>query len=249
MDKIDILLGHIDDLAEKAIKIGYAASRFLTPAEAGKVASKFARRHDVSLVFDGGYDGAENTRAILLNTDWGKYDRDKLFKVVKLEYHKQFSLGHRNILGSLMALGIERDTIGDIIAKGSTPAYIVCLPEMAKYIIENLTMVGRVTVMAIGIDLDNVPVRDEDIIFKTDTVASVRLDAVLSTAFGLSRNKAVELIEAGRVSLNHEECLQRAKEVSEGAILSVRGLGRAKLFEVGGTSKKGRIFIKTGLYR
>ncbi|MCL2167264.1 MAG: RNA-binding protein, partial [Clostridiales bacterium] len=59
---------------------------------------------------------------------------------------------------------------------------------------------------------------------------------------------ASELIETGRVSLNHEICQQPAKEVGEGAILSVRGMGRAKLMETGGLSKKGRLYIKVGLY-
>jgi RNA-binding protein YlmH len=76
----------------------------------------------------------------------------------------------------------------------------------------------------------------------------MRLDAVLSAAFGLSRTKAAELISSGRVSLDHLPCLQPAKELSEGALLSVRGLGRVKLLEIGGVSKKGRVFVRIGLY-
>jgi len=76
----------------------------------------------------------------------------------------------------------------------------------------------------------------------------LRLDAVLCAAFGLSRGRASELIAAGRASLNHLPCLQPSKELDEGALLSVRGLGRAKLLEVGGVSKKGRLFVQIGLY-
>jgi RNA-binding protein YlmH len=77
-----------------------------------------------------------------------------------------------------------------------------------------------------------------DKVAKTDTVASLRLDAVLCAAFGLSRTKAAELITAGRVNLDYQLCIQPAKELNEGTLLSVRGMGRAKLLEVGGVSKK-----------
>ena len=79
-------------------------------------------------------------------------------------------------------------------------------------------------------------------------MASLRLDAVLSSAFGISRTKAADLILAGRVSLNHQICEKTDKEFAENALLSVRGMGRAKLLEVGGVSKKGRNFIKIGIY-
>lgn len=144
-----------------------------------------------------------------------------------------------------MALGIERDTVGDII---ESPLIIFCLPELSGYISENLVKAGRARVKLSVMELDALPARTETLAIKTDTVASVRLDAVLASAFGLSRGKAVELIEAGRVSLNHEPCLQSAKDVSEDAVLSVRGLGRVQLLEIGGVSKKGRIFIKAGRY-
>jgi len=166
---------------------------------------------------------------------------------MKIEYRQQDTLGHRDILGSLMALGIERDTIGDIIAD-EPPITLVCLPKLGGYIIENLTKAGRIGINITEISLNELPVRTETLHNKTDTVASLRLDAVISAAFGLSRTKAAELISAGRVNLDYELCMQPAKELSEGALLSVRGLGRARLLKAGGVSKKGRILIQIGLY-
>jgi len=242
----------MEDLAAKAAKAGFAASRFLTPAEAHNVAAHFARRRDIalgadfSLAFDGGYEGAERVRAIFLNADWGEYDRSELFTALRIEIAPRESLGHRDILGAAMALGIERAAIGDIF---DSPLALLCLPELSAYIAENLIKAGRIRVKLSNMDLSVLPAKAENLIVKTDTVASPRLDAVLSTAFGLPRSKAANLIEAGRVSLNHEVRLQPSKEVCEGALLSVRGMGRAKLLEVGGTSKKGRVFIKMGLYK
>lgn len=247
MEQKDLLLGHMEDLAGKAVKTGCAASRFLTPAEAQSVSAHFARRRDASLLFDGGYEGAERVRAVFLNPDWGEYDRAELFAALSIECRLQDTLGHRDILGALMALGVERDTIGDIVAE-EPPVTLVCLPELGGYIIENIIKIGRVGVGVCEISLDGLPARTENLTIKTDTVASLRLDAALCAAFGLSRTKAAELISVGRVNLNHELCVQPAKELSEGALLSVRGLGRAKLLEAGGVSRKGRIFVKLGLY-
>jgi len=92
------------------------------------------------------------------------------------------------------------------------------------------------------------PAAPDELVIKTDTVASPRLDAVLGAAFGLSRTKAVELIAASRVDVDGQPCQKPAKELREGALISVRGIGRARLLEIGGTSKKGRLFIKIGRY-
>ena len=245
MKQKDLLLSHMDDLATKAVKIGCTASRFLTPVEVHNVTAYFIRRHEIKLTFDGGYEGAERVRAIFLNPEWGCCDRTDMFTVLKIQASTNEKPGHRDILGAVMALGIKRDTIGDIIE--SLPA-LICLPELSGYIAESLIKAGRIRVSLSEIALSELPVGTENLSVKTRTVASPRLDAVIGAAFGLPRSKAAELVEGGRVNLNHELCLRPSKEVREGVVLSVRGFGRAKLLEIGGMSKKGRIFIKTGLY-
>ena len=247
MESKDVLLAHMEDLTAKAVKSGVAASKFLTPSEAQSIAENFTQRRDITLTIDGGFEVAERTRAIFTNPDWGEYDREKIFAALKISHRPQDTLGHRDILGALMALGIERETIGDIIANEQFTGFI-CLPEMVAYIIENLTKAGRVGIELSLIGLDDIPNSEEELTIKTDTVASLRLDAVLSSAFGISRTNAVELILAGRVSLNHKICEKTDREVGENALLSVRGMGRAKLLEVGGVSRKGRNFIKIGIY-
>lgn len=251
MEPKDVLLSRMEDLADKAVKSGCSASRFLSPAEAQSVDAHFTRGRDVKLLFDGGTEDAERTRAVFLNPDWGEYERSKWLTVLKIEYRSQNTpgpggLGHRDVLGALMALGMERDTVGDIIC-GDGYAVLLCVPEMGGYIIENLTKAGRVGVHISEIGLEQVPAGQEELTVKTDTVASLRLDAVLCAAFGLSRAKASELIDSERVSVDHQLCSGPAKELTEGVLLSVRGLGRAKLLEVGGVSRKGRIFIRIGL--
>ena len=243
----DFLIAHMNDLASKAAKTGFAASKFLTPAESQSVSEHFSRRKDATLIVDGGYEGAERTRAVFTNPDWGEYERADLFTALKVSHRPQDTLGHRDILGALMALGIERETVGDILVDEAVAAF-VCLPELGGFIIENFTKAGRVGLEVSTIGLDELPTRKEELTIITDTVASPRLDAVLSAAFGMSRTKAAELIVAGRVSFNHQVCLRTDKEVGADSLLSVRGLGRAKLLEIGGMSRKGRSFIKIGIY-
>jgi len=243
----DIIIARMGDLSEKAAKVGVAASKFLTPSEAVSVGETFANRRDVSVTFDGGFEGAERVRAVFMNPDWGEFERTKFFTVLEVLYRRQDTLGHRDILGALMALGIKREAIGDIVV-GEHFTGVICLPEMSEFIIENFTKAGRVGLSLSKVSLEEIPAREEDLTIKSDTVASLRLDAVLSSAFGLSRTKAAKLIVAGQVSLNHQICEKTDKEIAENALLSVRGMGRAKLMEVGNLSRKGRSFIKIGVY-
>ncbi|MCL2153494.1 MAG: YlmH/Sll1252 family protein [Oscillospiraceae bacterium] len=246
MEQKNYLIGHMEDLADKADKTGCAASRFLTPVEARRIGEYFKFKR-VKLLFDGGYKNAERVRAVFLNPEWGEYVRENLITALRIEYRPQDTLGHRDILGALMALGIERDTVGDIISEENR-ATLICLTEMSEFITENLVKAGRVGVTISAINLDELQAKQDELSIKTDTVASLRLDAVISASFGLSRAKTAELIEAGRVSLDHMPCMQSSKELSEGALVSVRGLGRAKLLEIGGVSRKGRIFVRIGIY-
>jgi len=234
----------MEDFADKALETGFTASKFLTPAEASLVRNHF-KYHRVELYFDGGFNSAERVRAVFTNPDWGEYARADLFSVLQLKHRDP--LTHRDILGALMALGIARDTIGDIVCEPQA-SVLVCLPEMGGYISENLTKAGRVGVSVSEIGLDALPDKQENLTIKTDTVASLRLDAVLCAAFGLSRSKATQLISAGRANVDHQPCLQPTKELTEGTLLSIRGLGRVKLLEIGGESRKGRIFVSLGVY-
>jgi RNA-binding protein YlmH len=202
-------------------------------------------------VFEGGVPGAERTRAVFLNPDWGGYEREEAVSALKITVPPQerVVLTHRDILGALMGLGVKRDALGDIIeAEDEAAFFLLCAPELSGFIADHLLQIGRAHVSVSPVALDELPARAESLAEKSDTVASLRLDAVLCAAFGLSRGRAAGFIEAARVSLNHEPCTAPAKEVAEGAVISVRGLGRAKLLEIGGVSKKGRIFVRIGLY-
>jgi len=155
--------------------------------------------------------------------------------------------GHRDFLGSLMGLGIKRETIGDILV-GKNSCDIVIMKEILPFLLTNFESAGRVKLSVSVIPYDEIIIPDLKYKLIKDTVASLRLDSIVASSFSLSREKAVSAIKAGIVSLQHQECTKADKTVAEGDIISVRGFGKIELLEIGNKSRKGRIFISIKRY-
>jgi RNA-binding protein YlmH len=248
MEEWHPLEAHMEDLARRAFKTGIACSKFLTPAEGQVVRRRFVSRQDVLLKLDGGYDGAEREVAIFLRPELGAvYRADEYLAVLQIKYRAKDTVSHRDVLGALMALGIERAVVGDILCEPGQTA-LICLKPMAAYLTEHLKKVGKAGVEVFPASFSDLPEKHEELTIKTATVASLRLDAVLCAMFRISRSRASELIAAQKVSLNYAPAVNPSKEVPDNAVLSVRGMGRALLISKGGFSKKGRIIIEFGLY-
>ncbi|MBQ8792191.1 MAG: RNA-binding protein [Clostridia bacterium] len=219
---------------EKTDKI--VATNFLTPAEVSEVVS-VVKNYDFCL--SGGFAEAER-RIILIGTT---EDRIADFcSVLRIEAFNDNALSHRAVLGSVLGLGIKREMIGDIIITGKL-CDIIIMREMKEYILNNLTKIGRENVSikeATFSDLLIANVKREE---RTVSVASLRLDAVVSSGFGISREKSAGLINLEKVLVNFLPCKNVAKGVSEGDLISVRGFGRIKVLQVLGETKKGRVRI------
>ena len=151
-------------------------------------------------------------------------------------------LTHGDYLGALMGLGVRRSVIGDILVSESG-ADIIVLKEMADYLMQNLVSAGKASITASEIPLSELRVPETERKEFSDTVASLRLDAVLASAFRLSRGKAAEAINQGLVFVDHLQATRTDMVVSEGAELVIRHLGKAKLTEVGKRTRKDRIRI------
>lgn len=243
----ELLLTRMADLAQRAQKTGAAHSKFLTPSEAADVYNAYKNRKDVDLLLDGGFENAERAVAVFVQPDWGLYEREDVLAALRLSYREQDSLRHQDVLGAVLGLGLSRDVLGDIFVEPGR-AFTVCLAQMADYIADSLTKAGRVGLAAERVALDALPDPAKALSEKHETVASLRLDAVVAAAFKLSRADAAEAIRAGRVQLAHRECLDIAKLAEPGNIISFKGKGRVKLLELGELSKKGRRHIVLGYY-
>lgn len=155
-------------------------------------------------------------------------------------------LNHRDFLGAIMNLGIERDVLGDIFLK-ENDGYVFCDEKISDYIVETLTKVKHTNVSCKKIQLEEFNLTP-DFIDLTGTVTSVRLDAVISTAFKTSRSQITGFVEGGKVFVNGKETLSNSYQLKENDIVSVRGMG--KFLYVGTTyqTKKGRYSIHVKRY-
>ncbi len=155
-------------------------------------------------------------------------------------------LKHPDFLGSVMRLGIERKNVGDIVCREGD-CVIFAQSHVADFIAENLIRVGTVSVNCKAVPIDDVSIelRFEEI---TGTVASLRADSVVSVMLKSSRSRAAECIEGQMFYLNQVLCTKCDKEIKENDIITVRHHGKARVTDVNGRSKKGRIFITLQKY-
>ena len=195
-------------------------------------------------IFWGGYADAERT-VLILPAEWQEPESIRQggngpVAVLRASFRAEENLSHRDFLGALMGLGIERDLVGDIIPRHGS-CDIVLLRDIVPYVLQNLTSAGRASLSLT--EIPEAEVREAEFRLLRDTVASLRLDAVVGCGFGLAREKAAAAIRAGKVSVNSMECLKPDKPVEAGDRISLRGLGKMELSEVGGLSRKGRTQI------
>ncbi len=158
-------------------------------------------------------------------------------------------LTHRDYLGALMNLGIERPCIGDILVM-KNEAYILCVSRMAKYICESLDKVSREPISCeiiwdVSLLPDSVGPSFER---KNASVSSLRVDAVVAAVYSISRSASLDLVESGCVYVDQKECLSPSKELCEGCRVSVRGKGKFIFIGVDHVSKKGRSNISVDIY-
>ena len=219
-----------------------SATVFLTPREQ-QMAQVMLNAAGVrgGYVFDGGYEEAERKILIFL-PGWAEEAMGDELVYLRAVFHGEESLTHRDILGSLMGLGITRERVGDILVAPHS-ADIVAAPSLRDFFLREWEQAGRVRLTVTEIERGELSVPQAEVKIIRDTVSSLRLDAVAATAFSMSRGRAAELIAAGRVNLDHVPCMKGDKAVAEGAVITARGLGKARLAQVGGLSKKGRISI------
>jgi len=245
-DEIKLTLSKACDLYSKALhttRIFF--TRFLSPLEIMIINQRFPK-NDVKLGFSGGYEDAERQLCAFYT-----YEEDAVYPICTLNFKiksKNSTLSHRDYLGSVLSLGIKRETIGDIVITDDG-AIVFCLEEIADYIINNLTKIGGngVTVTR-NTSLDTINIkRDYD--QKDTTVSSLRCDTVVAAFLNLSRAKATQYIERGLVTLNYETVKSVSESVKNEDVLSVRGHGKFRVKTDGRLTKKGRIHITICKYK
>ncbi|OUP44809.1 YlmH/Sll1252 family protein [Pseudoflavonifractor sp. An187] len=225
------------------------ATQFLSPALRASVELLLDACGHPKHRFCGGYEDAERTVCVFL-PHWQEaedYVAEEELAAVSAAFPRQADLTHRDILGGLMGIGITREKLGDILM-GDHEAQIVCLREALPIVLSQFSQAGRYPLKLQEIPLSQLSPAPQTVKEIHDTVATLRLDAVVASGFSLSRSKASQLITTGRVSVNHLECLKTDRLVEEGDVLTCRGLGKCVLAQVGGQSRKGRIILTLHRY-
>ena len=232
------------DLAEAVMKTAkFRISPFLDPYGQEIAETICASYEGIQLDFDGGSAGAERQRAMLCHRDFAGTPDGFAIACVEAAWNGQFArLTHRDVLGAVMGLGIERELVGDILPAADM-ARIICDAKIADFIVSNLTMIGAVGVKTALSDLAAIPPREERTKEIRATVASLRLDSIAAAGFGISRSRAADDIAADKVKLNWQSAASASKTIKEGDVLSMRGRGRVEVTEVRGQTKKGRTVV------
>lgn len=196
--------------------------------------------------FFGGYEGAER-RVLCLWFDSQPDDAEFPVDALEFSFRKSDKLTHRDFLGAIMALGIERETVGDILVEdGSCVVFVK--REIKEYITSQLSKIGSAGVKISEFTGSGLPKgRGAEEI--SATVSSLRLDSVAAALSGLSREKTKSLILSGIVAHNYEGCTNISKPVREGDIITIRGKGKFQINGVLGETKKHRIRLSILHYR
>lgn len=215
-----------------------AFTPFLTPPEQ-QLAQAAARKAGVLAQAYGGFPEAE--RCMVCFTREEVAPEAYPLRAVRIGWNARERLTHRDVLGSLMGLGLERRRLGDIAVEADC-ACVMAETAVAMMIVEQLTSVSRYTAWAELLDAPPVIETDEGQTVR-GTVSSARLDSVLGLGYRLSRARAAELIATGAVRLRYAPCLRPDAQVRLNDVISVRGKGRLILCDIGTPTKKDRLPI------
>ncbi len=216
---------------------------FLSIEEATLI-KKHLKNRNINYRFFGGTDSSERTYFGCF-PQW-LTDYNFPITAVTFVFRKSDILHHRDFLGALMALGLKRETIGDILIEEGR-AVVFLSNDIVKYVIENLKKIGNIGVSLKILPIENLP-KKEKLNENRVTVSSLRLDCVVSALANCSRNNAVALIEGGLVSINTQIIEKTTKVISNGDILVIRRKGKFYVNSTNKRTKKDRIILEYKCY-
>lgn len=222
-------------------------SDFLSESEQLLAQRALASFGQTDFLFWGGYESAERMM-LCVYPEYARPEREDFpMQAVGLSFRRSAQLSHRDFLGALMALGIKREAVGDIVIGGGAATFFI-KKELAPYVTSQLEKVGRegVKLDEKGADLGAVTREFEE---RTCTVSSMRLDAIVGACTNLSRQKAQQTIKSGLASVNAQMICDSDHRVKDGDKLSVRGYGKYIITSDGSVSKKGKLRLTILKYK
>ena len=244
-----MLLAKVWDKINAGVRKNIPANTSFLSLREQDMANYLFGQHEGLYAF-GGYEDAERKMLVYLPEyldGSSLYEEGSPVVCLRASFYEADALTHRDFLGALMGAGIAREAVGDIcVGKGCCDFFVTT--EIAPYIQQNFSSAGRTKIRLHRIPLSEATIPQAETKEIRDTVSSLRLDSIISAGFRVSRTAAAGYITAGKVAINGLPCEKPDKAVIEGAKISVRGLGKIQLTNVGGQTKKGRISITINRY-
>ena len=233
-------IARVIDLAEQAIKTWeIVQTDFLSPPELMEIQTAFSRLTEIHVVSWGGYPQAERQRVAIARSEL-PLDTSQV-ELTALDIAGNFlfdTASHRDFLGAMLGTGIVREKTGDIIVLGERGAQVIVVPELVPFLEINLKQVRSVPVQTRPIEISEIKIREPKTKEMTTVEASLRLDAIASAGFGMSRSKMVDLIDGGDVRVNWKEISQPSYQLKSGDLVAIRGKGRLEIGEIAITKKE-----------
>lgn len=216
---------------------------FLNPREQFILKSLLPADDIIKVYLDGGFQDSERKRAVLTVAD-DIQDDEFSIDIVSIRYPVKFAtLKHSAILGSILGCGIQREQVGDIITDGQNWQMVVA-HSVSGYIRDNCRKIGSISVTLQTVTrAERIQSINEYKVVQT-TVSSLRLDALVATAFNISRQKAKELIEQNHVTINWKDEDKTHAVVEQFDVISVRKHGRVIVSRLNGLTKNEKYKIE-----
>lgn len=247
----DVLISHALDLARRCREEYVITFSPFCDISQRDLLSSALRGCGVRFEFFGGYDDAERTVCVFLPEyveNLSECPEECPIEVLRCTTKKGAPpLSHRDYLGSLLALGIKREKMGDIIVYDGG-ADIVIMKETEKFLLSEYKCAGRSTFDTRIFPISDIkePIKRTEIIY--GSVASVRLDNLISEAFSLSRDAAAEAVLTGIVFVDGVKASKPDAKVGEGAKLVLRGRGKVIFKKISGETRRGRLRVELEKY-
>ena len=258
-DEFSVLFARIDDLCRCAARGVLGVSGFLSPRE-----QHFVLKHlreegsSLSCFMWGGYEGAQRKRAFILPefidsvsgfSDIDPFCDDGRICSLFISESGYKKLSHRDYLGSVLGLGIERSVVGDILlSEQDGGAFLFCDDSMADFIAMELKRVGNDAVKVKRVDVGEDFCPKIEMAHVTDTVASARVDCVVAALCSLSRERATATVRGGLVEVEYETVEAPDRLLSPPCVVSVRGYGKFRINSLSEHTRKGRIRLDADKY-
>lgn len=253
----DLIPARTEDMIRQSARINSPVySMFLDEKQCFEAEEVCGKYSDVRYKFWGGYPEAQRKMLCVYSLNGCDYldelysenpEQEAPLKCLTFTYRKSDKLSHRDFLGSLMAMRLKRETIGDIVvSEGKTQIFLT--DTVSELILGTVSKIGKTGVKIcndIPFDIEKV----QEFEYINGTVSSMRADSIISLAIKISREKTSQIIKNAGVQINFSPVFSASYEMKCGDVFSVRGYGRFVLSEITGLSKKGRIRIILKKYK